>query len=156
MATTKKDFVRIKNKKAYHDYHVLHIYEAGIVLQGSEVKSIRAGNAQLKGNFIQEWQGDLIVENMHISPYKYSPHVQIPALRRRKLLLNKKEIKKITSEISLKGVSATILSLYFKGPFAKAEIGIVRGKKLHDKRESLKQKDQNRQLAKALKRFSIK
>lgn len=156
MASDKKAPVVIKNKKAYHDYHVLQTFEAGIVLLGSEVKSIRTGNAQLKGNFIQEWHGDLLVEHMHISPYKFAHHLGIPALRSRKLLLNKKEVAKIISEISTKGISATVLSLYFKGPFVKAEIGIVRGKKLHDKRESLKQKDQKRQLDKAIKRFSVR
>ncbi len=154
MKSPKKESVVIKNKKAYHDYEVLQTFEAGIVLVGSEVKSIRAGNAQLKGNFVQEWHGELIVENMHISPYRYTTVGEVPALRRRKLLLRKKEIIKIGAELATKGISATILSLYFKGPFVKAEIGIVRGKKLHDKRDSLKKKDQKRQLDSAIKRFA--
>lgn len=151
--STKKTHEKIINKKAYFDYEVLQEFEAGIVLEGSEVKSVRIGNVNLKGNFVHFWKNSLYVESMHISPYKYATQDVLNPLRQRRLLLKKKEIEKILSEIKQKGISAVVLELYFKKKLVKAKIGIVRGKKLFDKRETMKQKEEQRSTARALKAF---
>ena len=144
--------VSIVNKKALHDYEVLETFEAGIVLQGGEVKSIRKGSVNLKGNFVLEWKGELFVENMHISPFQFSS-IDIAPLRKRKLLLHKREILKIIKAIDQKGVTCCVLEIFLKGNLVKAKVGIVKGKKLHDKRETLKRKDQDMEMRRAVKRF---
>ncbi|MFN7160898.1 MAG: SsrA-binding protein SmpB [Candidatus Gracilibacteria bacterium] len=151
--SAKKAHEAIVNKKAYFDYEVLHEFEAGIVLEGSEVKSIRIGNVNLKGNFVHFWKNSFHIENMHISPYKYAAQEVINPLRQRRLLLNKKEIDKILAEIKQKGISAVVLEIYFKKRLVKAKIGVVRGKKLFDKRETLKKKEEQRSTERALKSF---
>lgn len=150
---TKNTHDAIVNKKAYFDYEVLHEFEAGIILEGSEVKSIRIGNVNLKGNFVHLWKNSLYIENMHISPYKYATQEVVNPLRQRRLLLNKKEIDKILGELKQKGISAVVLELYFKKRLVKAKIGVVRGKKLFDKRETLKKKEEQRSTERALKSF---
>lgn len=142
---------RIKNKKAYFDYEVLETYEAGLKLTGSEVKSLRQGHANLKGNFVHEWHGELWVEGIHISKYKYSAHLDINPWRKRKLLLNRKEIIKIVTSLQQKGVSVTVLELYDKHNLIKCTLGLVRGKKLHDKREVMKRRDSERRLQRIIK-----
>lgn len=151
--SAKKTHEHITNKKAYFDYEVLHEFEAGIILEGSEVKSIRIGNVNLKGNFIHFWKNSLYVESLHISPYKYATEEAANPLRQRRLLLNKKEINKILGEIKQKGISAVVLEIYFKNKLVKAKIGVVRGKKLFDKRETLKKKEEQRSTERALKSF---
>lgn len=143
-----------KNKKAYFDYEILKDFEAGLLLTGSEIKSIRAKNANLKGSYVTEKNGEIWAKDIHISPYKFSTEKDINPLRTRKLLLNKKEIDYILGKMQTPGVTSIPLELYLnqKG-LAKLKIGVVRGKKKYDKRESLKRKDQNREIARRLKNF---
>lgn len=143
-----------QNKKAYHDYHVLDTFEAGFMLSGSEVKAIRQGLCNLKGAFVDVFNGESWANGIHISPYSHSQIKDYNPVRKRKLLLNKREIAKIEQQISEKGVTAVPLEIYLKNNRIKVKIGICRGKKLHDKREDLKRKSQQMEMAKALKRFS--
>jgi SsrA-binding protein len=135
------------NKKAWHSYSISDEYEAGLVLVGSEVKSIRNGNVNLKDAYARvNEKGEIYVLQMHISPYTYSYNDNHDPERPRKLLLNKAEIRKISNKIREKGFSLIPLSLYFKGSRIKIKIGIGQGKNLYDKRQSLKEKDANREI----------
>ena len=154
MAEVQKKRVVIENKKAYHDYEVLKKYTAGIVLNGPEVKSIRLGQCALKGNFIHEWHNALWIEGMHVSPYRFATMEKPDPHRKRKLLLQKKEIHTISTALKEKGVSCVALEVLLDHGLIKIVLGVVRGKKLHDKRAVLKQKDQNREIARTLKAFS--
>lgn len=145
--------IHIYNKKALFDFATVETFEAGIVLQGYEVKSVRLGNVNLKGNFVHLWQDALWVEGMHIGHYPYASTVEMDPKRMRKLLLRAKEIKKICQYIHEKGVTAVVLEMYFKGKHAKVKLGIMRGKKLHDKRETIKRRDEERKLQSAIKNF---
>lgn len=142
-----------KNKKAYFDYEVLETFEAGIELFGSEVKSIKKGQANLKGSFVSFKTNEIFTENMHISKYKYSTQ-ELNPLRKRRLLLKSKEIDKIIEQLSNKGIAVIPLELYTKGALIKIKIGICRGKKKYDKREDLKKKAQQKEIKQALKRFT--
>ncbi len=130
-----------KNKKAYFDYEVLETYDAGLQLRGHEVKSIRQGGVNLKGNFVHVHRGEAFVEGMHIKPYGHASQKDIVAKRTRKLLLKHKEIIAIDQAISTKGVTCVVLELYFKKALVKAKLGIVRGKKKYDKRAAIKERD---------------
>lgn len=145
--------LNIVNKKALHDFEILSTFESGIVLLGPEVKSIRAGAVNLKGNFVHEWKGELYVEGIHISPYPQAHGVILEPTRQRKLLLHTKEIAKILAHLHQKGNTCVVLSLQNKRALIKATIGLVRGKKLHDKRETLKRKDEERDTQRAIKNF---
>ena len=142
-----------KNKKAFHDYHVLEEYEAGIVLNGDEVKSIKAGQANLKGSFVDVHNEEAFLNEAHISRYKHSCRQDLSPTRKRKLILHKKEIIKIDQAISQQGVTAIPLGLYSKKGLIKAKIGICRGKKLHDKRETLKKRSQEMEIKRQLKNY---
>lgn len=142
-----------KNKKAFHDYHVLEEYEAGIVLNGDEVKSIKAGQANLKGSFVDVQKEEAFLNEAHISKYKHSSRKESNPTRKRKLILHKKEIIKIDQAISQQGVTAIPLGLYSKKGLIKMKIGICRGKKLHDKRETLKKRSQEMEIKKQLKNY---
>jgi len=142
-----------KNKKAYHDYEVLEDFEAGIVLNGDEVKSIKQGQANLKGSFVDTHQDEAFINETHISKYKHSARKEFDPTRKRKLLLKKKEIVKIEQNIKQKGITAIPLELYAKGGLIKLKIGICRGKKLHDKREVLRKRSQDMEIKRQLKRF---
>lgn len=143
-----------KNKKAYFDYEILKDFEAGIMLTGSEIKSIRAKNVNLKGSYILEKKGEIWSKDIHISPYNFSTTKDYAPLQERKLLLNKKEIEYILGQFAHPGITAVPLELYLtnKG-LAKLKIGVVRGKKKYDKRESIKRKDQNREIARRMKQY---
>lgn len=141
------------NKKAYHEYEILETYSAGVQLQGYEVKAIRAGTVNLKGNFVHFFHHELFVSGIHISPYSYAKHMDIDPMRRRKLLLKKRELAKIAVMLSQKGITAVVLELFFDHNLVKAKIGLCRGKKLHDKRETQKQKDEQRYIEKSLKSY---
>ena len=146
-----------KNKKAYHDYEILEDYEAGIMLNGDEVKSIKLNQANLKGSYVDVHKDEAYINAAHISPYKFSSRdlstdTAYPT-RKRKLLLSKKQIAKIDQAISQDGVTAIPLSLYAKKGLIKLKIGICRGKKLHDKRNVLKQRSQQRDIDRQLKNF---
>ncbi|MCG8473521.1 MAG: SsrA-binding protein SmpB [Desulfobacterales bacterium] len=130
------------NKKARFNYEITDQYEAGLVLVGSEVKSLRDGAVNLKESYCKvSEKGEIFVHQMHISQYPFSFHSNHDPSRPRKLLLNRREIKKITDMLTLKGCSLIPLSIYIKGSRIKMKVGIGRGKKLHDKRQTLKERD---------------
>lgn len=134
------------NKKARHDYFIEKIYEAGLVLKGTEVKSIRQGRVNLKESYVIVKDGEVFVFGMHISPYKEGNIFNEDPLRTRKLLLNKNEIRKISQDVKLAGSTVVPLRLYFKNGRAKLEIALAKGKKLYDKRESQRERDIKRSL----------
>lgn len=141
-----------QNKKAYHDYFIEDTFEAGIVLQGTEIKSVRKGSANLKDSFIRIKNEEAFLENMHIAPYEQGNIFNHEPLRTRKLLLHKKEILKLAKEVKEGGYTIVPTKLYFdKGSKVKVEIALAKGKKLFDKRQSLKEKDAKRDIEKALK-----
>lgn len=142
-----------KNKKALHDYEVLEDFEAGIVLNGDEVKSIKANQANLQGGFVDIDKNEAYLNEVHISRYKHSARAIHEPTRKRKLILHKKEIAKIDQAISQQGVTAIPISLYSKRGLIKAKIGICRGKKLHDKRDALRKRSQEMEIRRQLKRF---
>ncbi len=132
------------NKKAYHEYFVEDKYEAGIELSGTEVKSLRQGRVNLKDSWCTVDSGEMFVCGMHISPYEKGNIFNKDPLRVRRLLLHKKEIMKLFGLVGREGYSIIPLSLYFKGPRVKVEIGLCKGKKLYDKRESAAKRDADR------------
>lgn len=134
-----------QNKKAYHDYFIDETYEAGMVLVGTEVKSIRCGSGSIKESFIRIQNGEAFVFNMHINPYEKGNIFNKEPLRTRKLLLHKKQITKLLGAISTKGMTIVPLKVYIKDSLVKMEIGLARGKKLHDKRQDIAKKDVRRQ-----------
>ena len=136
-----------KNPTAYHNYNIENKLEAGIVLFGTEIKSIRNGKANLKDSYANIKNGEVFVYGMHISPYEHGNIFNKDPLRSRKLLLNKKEINKLIGLINQKGYSLIPLNMYFKGNLVKLELGIGKGKKLYDKRQDLAKKDAQRQIA---------
>lgn len=138
-----------QNKKARHDYHVEETFEAGIVLQGTEIKAIRAGRINLKDSFARVQNGELFLHNMHVSPYEQGNRYNHDPLRTRKLLLHKKEIAKLLGQTKEQGYSIVPLKLYLKNGFAKVLIGLAKGKKNYDKRQDLKQKDAKREIERA-------
>ena len=141
------------NKKAYHDYFIEDTYEAGIELAGTEVKSLRMGKCSIKESFIQIEHGEVFVYGMHISPYEKGNIFNKDPLRTRKLLLHQYEIRKIAAKIAEKGFTLVPLKVYFKGSLVKVEIGIAKGKKLYDKRQTIAKNDQRRE---AEREFKVK
>lgn len=137
--------IEIKNKKAYFDYYVLEEIEAGIVLTGTEIKSIRKGSAALKDTYARIKNNEVFVINMYIAPYEEGNRFNHEERRERKLLLHKKQIIKLNTEIKENGYSLVPLKLYFKGSNAKITLGICKGKKLYDKRETIKKRDLERE-----------
>ncbi len=140
-----------QNKKAWHDYFVDEKYEAGIELFGTEVKSIRAGNVNLKDSYCDIKDGEIFVVGMHISPYEHGNIFNRDPLRRRRLLMHKREILKLHGQVAQKGFSLIPLSLYFSGSNVKVEVGLCRGKKLYDKRDSIARRDANREIDRKMK-----
>ena len=140
-----------KNPVAKHNYTIIDTIEAGIVLTGTEIKSIRQGKVNLKDSYASIEKGDVYIHSMHISPYEHGNIYNKDPLRDRKLLLNKSEIRKLIGFIQQKGYSLIPISLYFKGSIIKVELGIGKGKKLYDKREDLKKKEQQKEIAKEFK-----
>ena len=141
------------NKKAYHDYFIEDTYEAGIELAGTEVKSMRMGKCSIKESFIQIEHGEVFVYGMHISRYEKGNIFNKDPLRTRKLLLHQYEIRKIAAKIAEKGFTLVPLKVYFKGSLVKVEIGIAKGKKLYDKRQTIAKNDQRRE---AEREFKVK
>jgi len=139
------------NKKAYHDYFIEEKFEAGMVLQGTEVKSLRGGKANLNDSFALIRNGEAFLHNLHISPYDFGNRENHDPDRMRKLLLHKKEIGKLFGKIREQGYSFIPLRIYFKNGLVKVELGLAKGKKLYDKREDLKKKEMKRDVAQALK-----
>lgn len=139
------------NKKAYFDYFIEDTYEAGIVLHGTEVKSLRQGKCSIKEAFIKIEQGEVFVYGMNISPYEQGNIFNKDPLRVRKLLLNKVEIRKLSQQITQDGYTLVPLQVYLKGSLVKVEIGVAKGKKQYDKRQSIAKKDQRREAEKDFK-----
>lgn len=136
-----------KNPTAYHNYQIEDKIETGVVLSGTEIKSIRAGKVNLKDCYAYLKNGEIFVCGMHISPYEHGNIFNKNPLRDRKLLLHKKEIAKLIGLTKQKGYSLVPISIYFKGSFVKIELGIGKGKKLYDKRQDLAKKDAQKQMA---------
>lgn len=140
-----------KNKKAYFDYEILEEIEAGLVLNGAEIKSIRAGNVNLAGAYIGEIEKGLVVRNMHISEYRMAD-IELDPLRERRILLRKKEIDKLLGKLKEKNLTVIPLKLYLKKGYAKLLLGVCKGRKKHDKREVLKRRDQDMEISRAMKK----
>ena len=138
------------NRKAFHEYHILETHEAGIQLMGSEVKSIREGNVSLKESYVLIRKGEAWLKGAHIASYSHTGIEGHELIRDRKLLLHKKEISRIGSKLAEKGLTAVPTKLYFKGGLIKLEVGLAKGKKLHDKRDSKKKRDVERDIQRAL------
>ena len=152
MASKGKDNLspRITNRRALHEYFISAKIECGIVLVGSEVKSLRHGKAQLQESFARIENGELILHGCHIDPYEKAALANHEPLRERKLLVHKREIKKLSGETSQRGTTLIPLAIYFKGGRAKVELGVARGKQHHDKRESIKKKEMDRELRRVM------
>lgn len=149
---SEKPIVLVNNRKASFEYFFIGNYEAGIILTGTEIKSVRNGEANLGDAYCIINEGELFVRNMHISPYKEGTYANVEAKRERKLLLNKAELRKIQSRIKEKGITIIPLKIYLnESGYAKLEIALAKGKKSYDKRESLKQKDDKREMDRSLK-----
>ncbi|MDD4437232.1 MAG: SsrA-binding protein SmpB [Tissierellia bacterium] len=140
------DKIVAKNKKAYHEYFIEDKYEAGLVLVGTEVKSIRQGKVNLKDCYVSIKNGEAFVYNMHISPYEKGNIYNVDPLRPRKLLLNKRELRKLVGLTTLKGYSLIPLSLYLKNGLVKMELSVAKGKKTYDKRQDIAKKDAERRM----------
>ena len=145
--------MEILNRKAHHDYFIDEVYEAGIVLTGTEIKSIRNGNCNIKDCYAIIKNGEVFLLNMYIGQYKEGNIFNHSETRSRKLLLHKKEIKKLDEGIKLKGITLVPVKLYFKNNILKVSLAVCRGKKDFDKRESIKQRDIKREVAKSLKNY---
>lgn len=142
-----------RNKKAFHDYSIEDTLEAGMALTGPEVKSLRAGKANLKDGYAQLKNGELFLYNVHISAYSFATYVLQDPLRPRKLLLHRREIRKLIGQLHEKGIALIPLQIYFRdNGKAKVELGLARGKKLYDKRAALKEKESNREIERSMRR----
>ena len=152
----KKSGIKIisDNRQARYLYHILETYEAGIELLGTEVKSIREGRLNLRDGYVLVRNGQAWLTNVHISPYqKVAEYFNHDPLRSRRLLLHKQEINKLIGQVEQKGLTLIPLKMYFKNGWIKVSIGLAQGKKLHDKRETMKRRDDERQMARAMKRY---
>ena len=149
----KKDTIQViaSNKKAYHDYFVLDTYDAGIELYGTEIKSIRRGRVNLKDSYCGVDNGEMFALGMHISPYEQGNRFNRDPMRRKRLLLHKREILRLFQQSQQQGLSIVPLELYIKNGRAKLQIGLCKGKKLHDKRETAAKKDAQRAIERAMK-----
>lgn len=145
-----------QNKKAYHDYFVEDTYEAGIVLVGCEVKSIRLGAINLRDSFVIIKNGEVFMIGTHISPYKMGSYNNVDPRRTRKLLLNRSEINKLRGKVEQKGYTLVPLKVYFKDALVKVQIGLCKGKKLHDKRQAIKEKENDRNLRRVMKEYNTR
>lgn len=150
------DHIKIiaNNKKARHEYHISNEVEAGIVLVGTEVKSIRQGKVNMKDAYADIKRGEVFLKQLHITPYKNAYYDNHEPLRSRKLLLHKREIKKLTAKVAERGFTIVPLKLYFKNGKIKVQIALAKGKKLYDKRETIKKRDVQRELDRERKNYS--
>ena len=139
-----------QNRKAYHDYHIEETFEAGIALSGTEVKSLREGKANIKDSYVIIKDHEVFLLNCHISHYSHGNIMNHDPMRTRKLLLHRKEINRLWGKTAMRGFTLIPLKIYFKGPVAKVEIALARGKKLFEKRETIKEKDARREIARAI------
>ncbi len=146
-----KNKILAQNKKAHHDYFVLETFETGIELFGTEVKSIRQGKLNLKDSYVVVRDGEVFIKNMHVSPYEKGNIFNKDPLRDRKLLMHKKEIRRLIGEVQRQSYTIVPLSVYLKGSLVKVSICLAKGKKLYDKRDDAAQKDANRSIDRAVK-----
>jgi SsrA-binding protein len=137
------------NRKARHDYHVEETFEAGIALQGNEVKSIRQGQASLRDGYAAFEQGELFLLNCHVNPYEQAGKFHADPLRPRKLLMRREQLRRLIGKVEEKGLTLVPLSLYLKGPYVKVSLGLARGKKEYDRREDIKAREAEREVARA-------
>ena len=142
------------NKKAYHDYFIDEVFEAGIVLTGTEIKSIRLGHVNIKESYCRIRRDEVFIDGMNISPYEFGNRENVESLRARKLLLHRTEITKLTKKVDERGYSLVPTKIYLKGGKAKLEIGLARGKKQYDKRETLKRQQSDRESQRAMREFN--
>lgn len=140
-----------QNRKAYHDYSIEETVEAGIQLLGTEVKSLRDGRANLKDSYVLIKESEVFLFNCHISPYSHGNIMNHEPLRTRKLLLHRKEIERIKNKAQQKGYTLMPLKIYFKGPYVKVEVGLAKGKKTYEKRETIKEREAKRTIERAMK-----
>ncbi len=141
-----------ENRRARHDYHIEESIESGIVLTGSEIKSVRAGRVNLRGSYARVFNNEVFLYDAHIAPYEQSgTYFNHDPMRPRKLLLHRREIRRLIGLVRQKGLTLVPLRIYFKGRRAKVELGIARGKKLYDKREDIAKRDAQRDIERALK-----
>lgn len=145
-----------QNKKAFHDYFVEDTYEAGIVLVGCEVKSIRLGAINLRDSFVIIKNGEVFMIGAHISPYKMGSYNNVDPRRNRKLLLNRSEINKLRGKVEQKCYTLIPLKVYFKDALVKVQIGLCKGKELHDKRQAIKEKENDRNLRRVMKEYNTR
>ncbi len=139
-----------RNPKATHDYHILETWEAGVVLTGTEVKSLRSGKASIKEGFARLANGEVFLEGVNITPYEQGNRYNHDPVRTRKLLLHRKEIERLIGAVEQKGLTLVPLELYFRNGVAKVTLALGRGKKQHDRREDLKRRDADREMARAM------
>lgn len=143
----------VQNKKARHDYAILETIEAGIALRGTEVKSLREGNANLRDSYAVIQAGEVLLRGLHITPYSHTSDRNLDPLRDRRLLLNRAEIRKLVGKVNEKGLTLVALKIYFNDRgIAKVELGLAKGKKLHDKRDSIAEREVRREMDRAMKR----
>ena len=145
-----------ENRKARHDYFVVDTYEAGIVLVGCEVKSIRQGQVNLRDSFAIIKNGEVFAVGMHIAPYQMGSYFNHDPRRNRKLLLNKAEIRKLKAKVEQKGYTLVPLKIYFKDALVKVELGLCKGKETHDKRESIKRREEDRKIDRIKKEYNVR
>lgn len=151
----KKRKLIANNKKARHDYFIEEVIETGMVLTGTEIKSVRQGKVNLKESYARIENGEMMVYGMHISPYEQGNRFNVDPIRPRKLLLHKQEIRKLSSTTTLKGLTLVPLTMYINEQgLAKLEIAVARGKKEHDKRDTIAKKDADRKMQQAVKSYS--
>ncbi|KAF0143371.1 MAG: SsrA-binding protein [Nitrospirae bacterium] len=139
-----------QNRKAFHDYHIEETIEAGISLLGTEVKSLRAGQANLKDSYVLVKDNEVFLLNCHISPYSHGNITNHEPLRTRKLLLHRKEIERLRGKVAQKGYTLIPLKVYFKGSMAKVEVGLAKGKQVFEKRDKIKEREAKREIARAI------
>lgn len=142
------------NRRAYYEYHILEVFEAGLVLTGTEVKSLRMGKVQLADSFVRIEDREMFLHHMHVAPYVHGNIYNVDPMRKRKVLLKKIEIARLLGKTKEKGLTLIPLKLYWRGDWAKMEIGLAQGKQLHDKRDAIAKKDMQREVQRALKERS--
>lgn len=139
-----------RNRKARHEYEILETFEAGLALKGPEVKSIREGKVSFQDSFARVEGGEVFLHSLHVSPYEQANRYNVDPLRPRKLLMRREEIRRLVGKVEEKGLTLIPLEIYFSRGYAKVQLALARGKKLHDKRETLKRKDQEREARRVL------
>jgi SsrA-binding protein len=152
---SKDNFKRIaENRAARHEYYVIESFEAGVELFGTEVKSIRGGGVNLKDSWIAVESGEMFARHVHVSPYEKGNIFNRDPMRDKKLLMHKREIRKLHDKVKREGLTLIPLSMYFKGSRVKVQVGLCKGKKLHDKRDSIAKRDVERKMDRAMKSFN--